>query len=130
MADLNAVLQLTAPHKQRVLGALLKQSPEKLKKEADARAFISLTYGPMATDMDSSHIQWLVHMSARKLLFGRCIGNLRREERGRGREGVCWHNRWPLTVTYTRSDSAPFACSWQVVVKSEASCWGEPDGKK
>jgi hypothetical protein len=27
------------PQKQRVLGALLKQSPEKLKKEADARAF-------------------------------------------------------------------------------------------
>jgi hypothetical protein len=39
MADLNAVLRLSAPQKQRVLGALLKQSPEKLNKEADARAF-------------------------------------------------------------------------------------------
>jgi hypothetical protein len=62
MADLNAVVRLTDPQKQQVLGALLKKSPEKLEKEADARAFMSLTYGPMATDMDSSHIHWLVNM--------------------------------------------------------------------
>lgn len=62
LAKINAVVQLADTQKQDVLGALLGQAPDKVEQEADARAFMSLTYGPLAADMDSSHMRGLANM--------------------------------------------------------------------
>ena len=62
MAEVNAVVQLDDSQKQEVLGVLMGQAAERVEQEADARAFMSLTYGQLATDMNSSHIRGLANM--------------------------------------------------------------------
>jgi hypothetical protein len=62
MADINAVVLLTDSQKQQVLAALIKNAPAKLEQEADARAFMTLNYGQMLTDVDSSSIRGLANM--------------------------------------------------------------------
>lgn len=62
MADINAVVLLTDSQKQQVLAALMKNAPAKVEHEADARAFMTLNYGQMLTDVDSSSIRGLANM--------------------------------------------------------------------
>lgn len=57
LAEINAVVRLTEAQKQAVFEALLEHAPEKLEMEADARAFMSLAYGPLAAGMDSSAVR-------------------------------------------------------------------------
>ena len=68
MADINAVVLLTDSQKQQALAALMKSAPAKVEQEADARAFMTLHYGRMLTDADSSDIRGLTNMlgAARK----------------------------------------------------------------
>lgn len=70
MADINAVVQLTDSQKQEVLGALMQQAPRKLEQEADARAFMSLTFGPLAAEMESSAFRGLTNMVAETMKEG------------------------------------------------------------
>ena len=70
MADINAVVQLTDSQKQEVLGALMEQAPRKLEQEADARAFMSLTFGPLAAEMESSGFRGLTNMVAESMKEG------------------------------------------------------------
>jgi hypothetical protein len=69
MADLNAVVLLTDSQKQQVLAALMKNAPVKVEHEADARAFMTLNYGQMLTDVDSSSIRGLANMVSAKLNY-------------------------------------------------------------
>ncbi len=62
MADINAVVLLTDSQKQQVLAALMKNAPARVENEADARAFMTLNYGQMLTDVDSSSIRGLANM--------------------------------------------------------------------
>ena len=62
MADINAVILLTDNQKQPVLAALMKSAPARVEQEADARAFMTLHYGQMLTDVDSSSIRGLANM--------------------------------------------------------------------
>jgi hypothetical protein len=62
MADLNAVVLLSDSQKQQALAALMKNAPEKMEHEADTRAFMTLNYGQMLADVDSSSIRGLTNM--------------------------------------------------------------------
>lgn len=62
MADINAVVLLTDSQKQQALAALMKNAPAKVEQEADARAFMTLNYGRMLTDVDSSSIRGLANV--------------------------------------------------------------------
>lgn len=62
MADLNAVVLLTDSQKQQALAALIRTAPEKMEHEADTRAFMTLNYGQMLADVDSSSIRGLANM--------------------------------------------------------------------
>ncbi len=62
MADISDVVPLTDAQKQLTLAALMKNAPEKVEQEADARAFMTLHYGQMLTDVDSSAIRGLSNM--------------------------------------------------------------------
>lgn len=63
MAQINEVVQLTDNQKQEVLGVLAQQAAKKVEKEADSRAFMSLMYGGLATDMGSSSLAGLTDMA-------------------------------------------------------------------
>lgn len=67
MADLNAIVTLTDIQKQQALAALIKNAPAKVEEEADARAFMTLNYGQMLTDVDSSSIRGLSNMVSASL---------------------------------------------------------------
>ena len=62
LAKINAVVQLKDSQKQEVLGILLEQAPERIEQEADARAFMSLTYGELANTMDTFLVRGLGNM--------------------------------------------------------------------
>lgn len=62
MAGINAVVLLTDSQKQQALAALIKNASAKVEQEADARAFMTLHYGQMLTDVDSSSIRGLSNM--------------------------------------------------------------------
>jgi hypothetical protein len=62
MADINAVVLLTDAQKQQALAALIKNAPVNVEHEADSRAFMTLTYGQMLADVDSSSIRGLANM--------------------------------------------------------------------
>ncbi len=62
MADINAVVLLTDSQKQQALAALINNASAKVEQEADARAFMTLHYGQMLTDVDSSSIRGLSNM--------------------------------------------------------------------
>ncbi|MCU0749956.1 MAG: hypothetical protein MUF13_10475 [Akkermansiaceae bacterium] len=62
MADLNAVVLLTDSQKQQALAALIRNAPEQMEHEADTRAFMTLNYGQMLADVDSSSIRGLANM--------------------------------------------------------------------
>jgi hypothetical protein len=62
MADINAVVLLTDTQKQQVLAALMKNAPARVEHEADTRAFMTLNYGQMLTDVDSSSVRGLANM--------------------------------------------------------------------
>lgn len=62
MADLNAVVILTDFQKQQALAALIRNAPEVMEHEADTRAFMTLNYGQMLADVDSSSIRGLANM--------------------------------------------------------------------
>lgn len=62
MSEVSAVIRLTDSQKKEVLAALMDHAPVKVEQEADARAFMSLTYGAMAQDMDSLHIRGLSNL--------------------------------------------------------------------
>lgn len=62
MADINAVVLFTDAQKQQALAALMKNAPARVEKEADTRAFMTLNYGQMLTDVDSSNIRGLANM--------------------------------------------------------------------
>jgi hypothetical protein len=62
MADLNAVVLLTDSQKQQALAALIRNAPDKMEHEADTRAFMTLNYGQMLADVDSSSIRGLANM--------------------------------------------------------------------
>ena len=62
MADLNAVVLLTDSQKQQALAALILNAPVKMEHEADTRAFMTLNYGQMLADVDSSSIRGLANL--------------------------------------------------------------------
>lgn len=62
MADINAVVLLADSQKQQVLAAIMKNAPARVEHEADTRAFMTLNYGQMLTDVDSSSIRGLANM--------------------------------------------------------------------
>jgi hypothetical protein len=64
LAGMNAAVRLTEAQKQEVLGVFAKMAPSRIETEADARAFMSLTYGPMAIEMDSSYVRGLANLLA------------------------------------------------------------------
>ncbi len=53
---------LTDSQKLQALAVLIKTAPAKVNQEADARAFMTLHYGQMLTDVDSSNIRGLSNM--------------------------------------------------------------------
>lgn len=59
LAEINSVIRLTDAQKDEVLGVLVERAPGKIEREADARAFMSLTYGPLAATMDPSQVGML-----------------------------------------------------------------------
>jgi hypothetical protein len=59
MAAINAALTLTDSQKPSVLAALSARAAEKVEEEADARAFMSLSYGEMAAVIDLSNVRGL-----------------------------------------------------------------------
>ena len=69
MADINAVVLLTDSQKRRALAALMECAPEKVQREADTRAFMTLNYGQMLVDVDSSSIRGLANMVSAKLSY-------------------------------------------------------------
>lgn len=62
MADINAVVLLTDVQKRQALAALMKSASAKVEQEADARAFMTLDYGRMLADVDSSSIRGLANL--------------------------------------------------------------------
>ena len=62
MAEISSVVRLKESQKQELLGILKTQAPFRLEEEADARAFMSLQFGAIATEMDSFVIQGLSNM--------------------------------------------------------------------
>ncbi len=62
MADINAVVLLTDSQKQQALAAIMKNAPARVEHEADTRAFMTLHYGQMLADVDSSNIRGLANM--------------------------------------------------------------------
>jgi hypothetical protein len=62
MAVINDVVSLTNSQKQQALAALMKNAPANVEQEADARAFMTLHYGQMLTDVDSSAIRGMSNM--------------------------------------------------------------------
>jgi hypothetical protein len=62
MAAIHSVLQLSATQKQEVLVALMKNALEKVENEADTRAFMTLTYGLRANEMDSSYFRGVTNL--------------------------------------------------------------------
>lgn len=62
MAEINEVVSLTDAQKQQALAALMKNAPANVEQEADARAFMTLHYGQMLTDIDSSSIRGMSNM--------------------------------------------------------------------
>ncbi len=62
MAAINDVVSLTDAQKQQALAALMKNAPANVEQEADARAFMTLHYGQMLTDVDSSSIRGMSNM--------------------------------------------------------------------
>lgn len=62
MADINAVVLLTDPQKEQALAVLIRKASAKVEQEADARAFLTLNYGQMLADVDSSSIRGLSNM--------------------------------------------------------------------
>lgn len=69
MADINDVVLLTDSQKEQVLAALVKNAPARVEHEADARAFMTLNYGQMLTDVDSSSIRGLANMVSAGLTY-------------------------------------------------------------
>lgn len=69
MADINAVVLLTDSQKQQALAALIKNAPARVEQEADARAFMTLNYGQMLIDVDSSSIRGLANMVSARLNY-------------------------------------------------------------
>ncbi len=69
MADINDVVLLTDSQKQQVLAALVKNAPARVEHGADARAFMTLNYGQMLTDVDSSSIRGLANMVSAGLKY-------------------------------------------------------------
>lgn len=59
MAAVKAVLTLTESQEQNVLAALSARASGKVEEEADARAFMSLSYGEMAAIIDLSNVRGL-----------------------------------------------------------------------
>jgi len=59
MAEVNEVVSLTDTQKQLALAVLMKNAPAKVEQEADARAYMTLHYGQMLTDVDPSYIRGL-----------------------------------------------------------------------
>lgn len=62
MADINAVVLLTDSQKEQALAVLIRNASAKVEQEADARAFLTLNYGQMLADVDSSSIRGLSNM--------------------------------------------------------------------
>lgn len=62
LAKVNEVVELSDDQKQEVFDALMKGAPERVEEEANARAFMSLTYGPLAAEMDSSVVAGMAGM--------------------------------------------------------------------
>lgn len=62
MAEISSVVQLSDAQKQQALGVLMKRAPEKVEQEADARAFMTLTYGPLANEMESAGFRGLANL--------------------------------------------------------------------
>lgn len=62
MAEINDLVSLTDSQKQQALAALLKSAPAHVEQEADTRAFLTLHYGQMLTDADSSAIRGMANM--------------------------------------------------------------------
>lgn len=71
MSEINAVVQLTESQKQEVLGVLTEHAPQKVEMEADARAYLSLHYGPLANEMLSSSFRGLTNMISGDMMAGR-----------------------------------------------------------
>lgn len=62
MAQINDVVSLTEVQKKQALAALMKSAPVNVEQEADTRAFMTLHYGQMLTDVDSSAIRGMSNM--------------------------------------------------------------------
>lgn len=62
MAEINDVVSLTDTQKQQALAALMRNAPAKVEQEADARAYMTLHYGQMLTDVDPSYIRGLSNL--------------------------------------------------------------------
>ena len=62
MAAINDVVLLTDSQKQQALAALIRSAPARVEHEADARAFMTLNYGQMLSDVDSAGIRGLANM--------------------------------------------------------------------
>lgn len=83
LAEINALVSLTEAQKPEVFGVLSEQAAAKVEQEADARAFMSLTYGPLASTMDPSLV--------------RGLSNLMSTEPGQGPDfqyGSAEHQQW------------------------------------
>lgn len=62
MAEINEVASLTDSQKEQALAVLIRNASAKVEQEADARAFLTLNYGQMLADVDSSSIRGLSNM--------------------------------------------------------------------
>lgn len=62
LAALNELVTLTPAQKNQALPVFIDQASTRYEEEADARAFMSLTYGPLAATMDSSYIRGLSNL--------------------------------------------------------------------
>lgn len=63
MADLNSVVLLNESQKQQALAALINKAPGKIEHEADTRAFLTLNYGQMLTDINPASIRGLTNLA-------------------------------------------------------------------
>jgi hypothetical protein len=63
MADINSVVILSDSQKQQALAALINQAPDKVEHEADTRAFLTLNYGQMLTDINPASIRGLTNLA-------------------------------------------------------------------
>ena len=62
MADINSVVLLSDSQKQQALAALINKAPDKVEHEADTRAFLTLNYGQMLTDINPASIRGLTNL--------------------------------------------------------------------